>query len=163
MKVAKGLLILTVLSFLGCADAGSPESVTIKFVKALNGLDFKAAGELATEDGKKNLQMMESFMTMAQSQNQEPTLAENATAEEKTTYDDALKTFKEGQAEIEKQKVEAAKAEIKVVNTTLEGDTAKVEYRVIDPTKTEADSAETQKLDLKKVDGVWKVDLKKEA
>lgn len=166
MKIAKGLMLLAVLGFFSCTDTNSPEAVTVKFVKALNALDFKAAGDLATEEGKKNLQMMESFMTMAQSQNVEPTLAEGATPEEKTTYDEALKTFQDNKVEMDNQKTEAAKADVKVLNTTIDGETAKVQYQVI-PIAKEGEAAaapvESQTVDLQKVDGVWKVNLKKEA
>lgn len=165
MKTIKGIALATLLVFAGCADSGSPEAVAVKFVKALNSLDFKAASELGTDEAKKNLQMMESFMTMAMEQNKEPVLADNPTEEQKTEFEAALTAFKSNQEEMEKQKAEAAKADIKVINTTVNGDTAKVEYKVIPPAGSEApaegEEQETQTLDLVKVDGVWKVDLKK--
>lgn len=165
MKVAKGLLVLAVLGFFGCADAGSPEAVTVKFVKALSGLDFKAAAELGTEDAKKNLSMMESFMTMAQAQDAAPVLEDNATEEQKTAHAQALKAYEDNKKEMDAKKAEAANAEVKIISSKIDGDTAKVEYKVITAKKDDSEPAsdETQTVELMKVDGKWKVDLKKDS
>lgn len=143
MKVMKTLGLVAVLALAGCAGNG-PEDTAVRFVKAINALDLKTAASLSTEEGKATFEAMENLITAAQDPSADP----------------------QAKAQMDEYKAQAAKADVQVVKTTVDGETATVEYKVIGLPKMEGETAsepETQTLNLKLVDGVWKVDMKKQS
>jgi hypothetical protein len=118
------MAVVLALSACGGAVANDPTSVSKAFLEKLKTFDFDGAKQLATADGQKVLGMLQGFMAMAD------------------------------KAELEKQKAESAKGELKIISVDEQGDKATVKYSMKE--------GETSSMDLVKENGQWKVNFKKE-
>ena len=126
-----GLVLLVVVSMGACKSGGKPETVAKEFLTALNKMDYDKAKTFGTEETGKMVDMIKSFSSMG---GDEAKLAE---AKKKTE-----------------------KAEIEILKTEMNGDTAAVcQYKV---KGIEGQEPKEDKIDLVKRNGKWLVNWKKE-